>query len=160
MHRRTILAVLAAAATAVANLAGAETIIMNIDPYGTTSNQNVYGTVLTDGTATWPTKGQFRDYQFELLTTSGSTTFDNFAVRLSAQLQNKSSDNLLRATLWAGPIVANPLLSNSLVTVTTPNSSFVNGSSGYSSVQLGIGSLLTPQTITTTRSTFFFRVWA
>ena len=142
------------------NVAIADMITMNVDPVGTTSNQTLYGTVLSGSSATWPTKSsnQYRDYQFELLTSSGSTTFDSFAVKLSAQLRNQTpSNNLLRASLWAGPIVSNPLLENALVTIFTPNSSMT--SSGYSSVTL-TGSSFTPQTITTSPSLFFFRVWA
>lgn len=160
-HLLTVRASLAVASFMAARPAVADTILMNLDPVGTTSNQNLYGTVLTDGSATWPAASAYRDYQFELVTPSGSATFDNFGLQLSAQLRNSTAnDNTLRATLWAGPIVMNPLLSNSLLTVTTPNSSFVNGSSGFSSVQLGVGTLLAPQTITTTPSIFFFRVWA
>ncbi|MFM8891435.1 MAG: hypothetical protein ACKOTB_07405 [Planctomycetia bacterium] len=140
------------------SLAKADTIIINVDPAGTTSNRTVYGTQVTGGVATWPGSGEYRDYQFELLTTAGSTTFDGFAVQLSAQLrQNTPSDNLLRATLWSGPMIVNPLLSNSLVTVSVPNSSLT--SSGYSSVLL-TGPSFSPLTISTTPSTFFFRVWA
>jgi hypothetical protein len=56
-------------------------------------------------------------------------------------------------------MVLNPLLANALVTVSTPNSSFANGSSGYSSLLLN-GSSFVPQVISTTPSIFFFRVWA
>lgn len=155
------LALLAVAASGLAAGARAETITMNVDPVGTTSNLNIYGTTVTSGSATWPSRTQFRDYQFELLTASGSTTFDGFAVQLSSQLRNNTVayGNLLRATLWAGPIVANPILTDSLVTVSTSNASFTNGSSGYSSLLLA-GPSFTPQTISSAGSTFFFRVWA
>lgn len=142
----------------------ADLITMNVDPNGTTSNSTLYGTVVSGLSATWPSftadksASQYRDYQFELLTASGSTTFDSFAVQLSAQLrQNTPSGNLLRATLWSGPIVPNPQLSSALVTISTPNSAMT--SSGYSSVLLS-GSSFEPQVISTTPSTFFFRVWA
>ncbi len=144
------------------SVARADLITMNVDPNGTTSNQTLFGTVLTSGSATWPTKSsnQWRDYQFELQTASGSTTFDQFAVQLSAQLrQSTSSSNSLRATLWSGTMIANPLLSDALVTVSTPNSSFTNGSSGYSSLLLS-GSSFATQIISTTPSVYFFRVWA
>jgi hypothetical protein len=166
MNARITFAVLAIAAGTMADVATADLITINVDPAGTTSNSTLYGTVLTDNTATWPsfnqdkTASRYRDYQFELLTASGSTTFDSFAVQLSASLRtNTGTSNSLRATLWSGPIVANPLLSNSLITVSTPNSAFTNGSSSYSSVLL-TGSTFVPQTITTSPSTFFFRVWA
>ncbi len=145
-----------------AGIASADSITMNLDPVGTTSNLNIFGTTLTGGSATWPARNtlSFRDYQFELLTASGSTTFDTFSVKLSAQLrQSTATENTLRASLWAGPMVDNPLLADAIVTVTTPNSSFVNGASGYSSVTLS-GASFTPQVITTAPSTFFFRVWA
>jgi hypothetical protein len=153
--------VLAALAATCGVRSDAELITMNVDPVGTTSNQNVYGTVLSGGVATWPARSQFRDYQFELQTMSGSTSFDAFAVRLSAQLRNNTNSygNLLRATLWSGTMVVNPLLADALVTVTTPNSSFSNGSSGYSSILLS-GSSFLPQVISTTPSNFFFRIWA
>jgi len=153
--------VAAAMAFAFGNASRADLITMNVDPAGTTSNQNVYGTVLSGGIATWPARGQFRDYQFELQTTSGSTSFDGFAVQLSAQLRQSTNSygNLLRATLWSGTMVANPLLADALVTVTTPNSSFSNGSSSYSSILLS-GSSFLPQVISTTPSNFFFRIWA
>lgn len=160
---RTAIVALVLAASAVVNFAGAETITMNLDPYGTTSNLNVFGTVVTDGSAAWPTRSSpaFRDYQFELTTTSGSAAFDSFAVRLSAQLRNQTTSygNLLRASLWAGPLVPNPVLADALVTVTTPNSAFTSGTSSYSSVIL-TGSSFGPFTITSATSTFFFRVWA
>lgn len=159
--RLVLTVALAAMASAFGHRSRADLITMNVDPIGTTSNQNVYGTVLAGGVATWPAKGQFRDYQFELQTTSGSTNFDAFAVQLSAQLRNNtgSSGNLLRATLWSGTISPNPLLADALATVTTPNSSFSNGSSGYSSILLS-GTSFLPQLISTTPSTFFFRIWA
>lgn len=162
MNRHRFLTATALATCVWTNVARAESIIMNVCPAGTTSNQTLFGTVLTDGSATWPnTASQYRDYQFELQTSSGSTTFDNFSVLLSASLRNQTSpNNLLRATLWAGPIVPNPLLVDSLVTLSTPNSAFTNGSSSYtSSLQLS-GSSFAPQTITTTPALFFFRVWA
>jgi hypothetical protein len=154
---RHLFAIVVAAASV--NVAVADLITMNIDPAGTTSNQTLFGTLLTGGSATWPgTASQYRDYQFELLTASGSTTFDGFALQLSGQLrQSTPAGNELRATLWSGAIVPNPLLSNSLVTVSTPNSAMT--SSGYSSVLLS-GSSFLPQVISTAPSTFFFRVWA
>lgn len=157
---RLVAALVLAAVTSVAT---ADLITMNVDPNGTTSNQTLFGTVLTNGSATWPTKSsnQWRDYQFELQTASGTTSFDQFAVQLSAQLrQNTASSNSLRATLWSGTMVPDPLLSNALVTVSTPNSSFVNGSSGYSSLLLSSTTSFVPQLISTTPSIFFFRVWA
>lgn len=162
MKFRRSLAAIVVAPCLVANLAIAETITMDICPAGTTSNQTVFGTVLTDGSATWPsTASRYRDYEFELKTTSGSATFDSFAVLLSASLRTQTSpQNLLRATLWSGTIVPNPLLADSLVTLSTPNSSFTNGSSSYTtSLQLS-GPTFAAQTITTTPSIFFFRVWA
>lgn len=158
MDRRSALAALMAfAVSTIANLAGAETIIMNLDPFGTTSNQNIYGTVITGGSATW--QGLYRDYQFDLQTSGGSTSFDGFGVQFSAQLRGNTVayGNLLRATLWSGPIVTNPLLADSLVTVSTPNSSMTG--SGFSSVLLS-GSPFASQTITSAPSTFFFRIWA
>lgn len=139
----------------------ADLITLNVDASGTTSNQNVYGTAISGGVATWPARGQFRDYQFELQTASGTATFDRFAVRLSASLRNNTVTygNLLRATLWSGTTVSNPLLASALATVTTSNGSFSNGSSSYSSVLLS-GTAFAPQQITPTRSTFFFRIWA
>lgn len=152
--------VIALAISTVASLATAELITINVDPAGTTSNQHVYGTTLSGGVATWPARGQFRDYQFELQTATGTTTFDSFAVKLSSQLGNQLlGGNLLRATLWSGTMVSNPLLANALATVTTPNSSFSNGASNYSSVTLS-GSTFTPLVISTTPSIFSFRIWA
>ena len=156
MIRRLLVCFVSAA---FGSLAMAEVITMNVDPAGTTSNQTLFGTVLAGGSATWPgTASQYRDYQFELLTASGTTSFDGFVVQLSGQLrQSTSAANSLRATLWAGAIVANPQLVNSLVTVSTPNSAMT--SSGYTSVLLS-GLSFVPQVISTTPSTFFFRVWA
>lgn len=163
MNHRVFLALVA---SAFVNMARADLITMNLDPNGTTSNSTLYGTVVTNGSATWPaftstkSASQYRDYQFELLTASGTTAFDSFAVRLSASLrQSTGTSNSLRATLWSGAIVPNPLLTDSLVTISTPNSAFNNGTSGYSSVMLS-GAGFAPQAITTTPSVFFFRVWA
>lgn len=106
----------------------------------------------------WPVRAQYRDDQFEPLMTSGSTTFDAFEVTLSGQLRhNAPGDNLLRATRWSGPIGAIPLLSDSLITVTTPNPAMT--SSGYSSAVLS-GASFSPWVISTTPSTCFFRAWA
>ena len=152
----------AVALAALASVAMADLITINVDPNGTTSNQTLFGTVIAGGSATWPAKSsaQWRDYQFELQTSSGTTTFNKFAVRLSASLRNQTpSGNVLQATLWSGTVVPNPLLADQLVTVSTPNASFTNGSSSYSSILLS-GSPFTPWVISTTPSTFFFRVWA
>jgi len=166
VNARHLLAAVAAVVTlsgvaSVSSIATADLITMNVDASGTTTNQNVYGTSLSGIVATWPSRGQFRDYQFELQTASGTAAFDQFAVRLSASLRSntQSYGNLLRATLWSGSSVPNPLLADALVTVTTPNSTFSKGSSSYSSVVLS-GSTFASQLITTDRSPFFFRVWA
>lgn len=160
MLTRTFLTTVAL--VAIGSLATADIITINVDPNGTTSNQTLFGTVITDGSAAWPAKSssQWRDYQFELQTTTGSTTFDGFAVQLSAQLrQSTAPSNSLRATLWSGTVVPNPRLADALVTVSTPNSSFTNGSSGYSSVLL-TGTSFASQVISTTPAIFFFRIWA
>jgi len=164
MNTRSVArALLLLSAFAIANLAHAETITFNLDPFGTTAQLGVFGTVLTNGTATWPARNSpaFRDYQFELKTTSGSSTFNGFALQLSAQLRQNTTSygNSLRATLWSGSMVPNPLLVDSLITVSALNTSFANGSSGFSSVMLA-GAGFAPQTITTAASTYFFRVWA
>ncbi|MFM8292364.1 MAG: hypothetical protein ACKOC4_11775, partial [Planctomycetia bacterium] len=74
----------------ISRVATADSITMNVDPLGTTSNTLVWGTVLVDGSAQWPARNQlaYRDYQFDLQTSSGTTTFDSFNVQLSAQLRN------------------------------------------------------------------------
>jgi hypothetical protein len=139
----------------------AELITINVDPNGTTSNLNVYGTTLTGGTATWPTRDWFRDYQFRLSTASGSATFDAFAVQLSVSRQNNTAtNNTLRASLWTGDILSrpNPALADALTTVTIPNSSVPT--SGYSSITLTGPAFSNAQTIGTTPSVFFFRIWA
>lgn len=147
-------------AGAVAGHAGQ--VIIDVCPAGTTSNQNVYGTVLSGGgtIATWPDKAAYRDYQFQLSTTSGTTSFDEFGVRLSAQRRNgtsATSANTLRASLWTGVITPNPILADALTTVTIPNSA-VSGS-GYNSVLL-TGLTFPSELVSTTPSTYFFRVWA
>lgn len=136
----------------------AELITIDVNTNGTQFNRNVYGTTVTNGTATWPSNTAYRDYQFRLSTNSGTTTFDDFAVRLSAsQKSNTATGNTLRASLWAGEIVTNPLLATALTTVTIPNGSVPT--SGYTNVMLtGLG--FTPQVIGTSPSVFFFRVWA
>ncbi len=139
----------------------AELITINVDPNGTTSNLNVFGTTLASGSATWPARTSFRDYQFRLSTTSGSATFDAFAVQLSVSRQsNTASDNTLRASLWTGEILSrpNPLLADALTTVTIPNGSVPT--SGYSSITLTGPAFFNAQTIGTTPSVFFFRIWA
>ena len=155
--RHRLLAVVALAWTC-GHHARAELISLNVDPAGTTSNLNIYGTVLSSGSATWPSRVAYRDYQFELQTSSGTTAFDSFSVQLSASRKNATPpENTLRASLWAGPIVANPLLTDSLLTATIANSSITT--SGYTSVLL-TGSTFTPQPISITPSIFFFRIWA
>jgi hypothetical protein len=87
----------------------AEIITINVDPFGTTSNLNVYGTTLSGGIATWPSNNSYRDYQFRLSTASGSATFDGFEVQLSAsQKSNTATGNTLRASLWTGDILSRP----------------------------------------------------
>lgn len=159
MLRRVVSAALLIAVASFATPSAADMILMNVDPAGTTSNQTLYDTVLSGGVATWPgTASRYRDYQFELQTSAGTATFDQFGVQLSGQLRNQTSaGNALRASLFSGPIVANPLLASALVTVSTPNSSMT--ASGYSSVQL-TGPSFAPVVISTTPSVFFFRVWA
>ena len=160
---------LAAAASVVMGVvvAQAGTISVNVDPAGTTSNLNLYGAVVSGSTVTWPGKnsGAYRDYEFTLRTASGSASFDGLTVQLSALQKNKlDSSNTLRATVWAGAIPSIPSgattvpnYSQSLGTITTPNDTWSNIS--FRSAVLS-GNPFTPQTITTTPSTFFFRVWA
>lgn len=134
-------------------------ITLDLCPGGTTSNQNVFGTTLSGGVATWPARSNYRDYQFQLSTPSGTATFDEFSVLLSAQLrQSTAPTNTLRATLWSGVITANPLLSDALVEISVTNA--VISSSGYSKKVTLSGASFAPQTITSTPSPFFFRVWA
>jgi len=137
----------------------ADLITIDVNTNGTLLNRNVFGTTLTNGSATWPTSNTaYRDYQFRLSTASGTATFDSFAVRLSASRKsNTAPQNTLRASLWAGGIVANPSLQDALTTVTIPNASLP--ASGYSNVTL-TGNGFSAQTIGTTPSVFFFRVWA
>jgi hypothetical protein len=139
----------------------AEIITINVDPFGTTSNLNVYGTTLSGGIATWPSNNSYRDYQFRLSTASGSATFDGFEVQLSAsQKSNTATGNTLRASLWTGDILSrpNPALADALTTVTIPNSSVPT--SGFPSVTLTGPAFTVAQTIGTTPSVFFFRIWA
>ena len=134
-------------------------ITLDICPAGTTSNQNIYGTSLSGGIADW-SGASYRDYQFNLRTGSGTASFDQFSVLLSAQLRNQtvSYGNVLRASLWSGSIVSNPLLADSLTTISASNHSFTT--SGYSPKVALTGATFTSQTISTTPSTFFFRMWA
>lgn len=153
--------VIVVALGAMASSARAGQVIIDVCPAGTTSNLNVYGTVLSGGgtVATWPSNA-YRDYQFLLQTASGTTSFDDFGVRLSAQRRNGTSGtspNTLRASLWTGTIAPNPILADALTTVTIPNSA-VSGS-GYSSVLL-TGLTFPSQLISTTPTPFYFRIWA
>jgi hypothetical protein len=134
-------------------------ITLDLCPAGTTSNHNIYGATLASGIADW-SGASFRDYQFNLQTASGTASFDAFSVLLSAQLRNQtvSSGNVLRATLWTGSVVANPVLTDALTTISASNSSFTT--SGYSPKVELTGLSFASQTISTTPSTFFFRVWA
>lgn len=157
-HCRMVLATVLAG---VALPVSAGTITLDLCPAGTTSNLNIFGTTLSGGVATWPSKNSqsYRDYQFQLQTSSGSATFDDFSVLLSASLRNNTaSSNLLRATLWAGPIVDNPLLANSLTTISVTNAAIA--SSGFSTKVTLTGPTFSTATIGTSPSTFFFRVWA
>ena len=159
MARPAIVAALVAALLASSRLAAAGFITLDLDPNGTTSNLNVYGTTLSGGVATWPSRAAYRDYQFELHTDSGTTTFDGFAVRLSAYEKNKTpASNTLRATLWQGPMQANPLLADQLVTATISNDAWFSTTSFRSAVLNGPS--FSPVTITTSPTVFFFRVWA
>jgi len=139
--------------------ARANTITMEVSPSGKTQNQNLYGTTLSSGSATWPgTASRYRDYQFNLQTSSGTASFNDFAVRLSASRNNSTAPtNTLRASLWSGPITPNPDLMQAITTVTIANS-FIP-TSGYADVLL-TGNPFSPQTIGIAPSTFFFRVWA
>jgi hypothetical protein len=142
---------------ALAPAARADLISLDLCPAGTTSTQLIWGATLSGDVVTnW---GSSKDYQFQLQTPSGTTNFDQFVVLLSAQLrQSTSGSNTLRASLWTGPIVADPLLADALTTISVSNSTI--SSSGFSTkVTLG-GGPFTAQTIGTTPSTFFFRVWA
>ena len=134
-------------------------ITLDLCPAGTTSNQNIYGTTLSGGVADW-SGASYRDYQFNLRTASGTASFDQFSVLLSAQLRNQtvSFGNVLRASLWTGSIVSNPVLANALTTITASNSSFTTSS--FSPKVEMTGPTFVSQTISTTPSTFFFRVWA
>ena len=147
--------------------AKAGTVLINVDPDGTTSNLNVYGaTVANSGAVTWPSKNQasYRDYQFTLFTSSGTAIFDAFEVQLSANQRQKSDAlNTLRATLWVGPIPSvsstEPTIASSLVTVTTSNDIWGTTTNSYTTATL-TGASFAQQTITTIPTTFFFRVWA
>lgn len=134
----------------------ADLIALDLCPAGTTSNQNIFGTTVSGGVASW---GTYREYQFQLLTSAGSASFDQFSILLSAQLrQSTSASNSLRASLWSGTPVANPLLADALTTISVSNS--LISASGFSSKVALTGGPFTPQVITATTSPFYFRVWA
>ena len=155
---RSFAMVVALGATTIP-VAHAGTILIDVNAAGRTQNQNIYGTTLSGGTATWPASAsQYRDYQFILQTTAGTAVFDDFAVRLSASINNITNpSNTLRAALWTGGIVSNPDLTQALTTVTIPNSAIPSNS--YATVTL-TGNPFVAQTIGTSPSTFFFRIWA
>lgn len=157
MHRPCFRRLLVAAALAVTTpTLRADVITLDLCPAGTTSNLNIFGTTLSGDVATW---GTYRDYQFQLLTTSGSASFDQFELLLSAQLrQSTSSSNSLRASLWSGSIISNPLLADALTTISVSNNTI--SASGFSSKVRLTGNTFAAQSITTSVSPFFFRVWA
>ncbi|MFM8415683.1 MAG: hypothetical protein ACKOCX_13295 [Planctomycetota bacterium] len=136
-----------------------ELISIDVSPNGTTSNLNVHGTSLSGGVATWPSRLAYRDYQFQLSTAAGTATFDSFSVRLSASRRSSTPpENTLRASLWTGPIVPNPLLADALTTVTIANSAIPT--SGFTNPTLTGPAFTQAQSIGMTPSVFFFRVWA
>jgi len=136
-------------------------VTLDLCPAGTTSNKNIYGTVLSGGgtVANW-SAASYRDYEFRLATTTGSETFDEFSVLLSAQLKNGAVayGNQLRISLWTGAITASPNLADALTTITVANNLMT--SSGYSPKIALTGSTFAGQSIGTSPSTFFFRLWA
>lgn len=146
-------------ALACSAVAHAGIITLDLCPAGTNNNVNVYGVVLTGGSANW-SGASFRDYKFNLSTTSGTASFDEFSILLSAQLRQATSayGNTLRASLWSGAIVSNPLLANALTTISVSNNAIT--ASGFSAKVSLTGSPFTSQTISTTPSEFFVRVWA
>lgn len=165
MKSRLSLALLIAASVGFAATAvHAGTISLNLCPAGTTSNQDIFGTTFgSGGEAIWPTRGNYRDYQFRLNTPVGTTAlFDGFTVQLSAKLNNAvSAGNSLRGTLWAGPIVSNPLLSNQLTTISVSNADInASNAGGFQSLVTMTGGTPFSESISNAYSYFFLRIWA
>lgn len=148
----------------VATAVHAGTISLNLCPAGTTNNQDIFGTTFgSGGEAIWPVRGNYRDYQFRLNTPVGTTAlFDGFTVQLSSKLNNAvSASNSLRGTLWAGPIVSNPLLSNQLTTISVSNADInASNAGGFQSLVTLAGGTPFSESITDAYSYFFLRIWA
>lgn len=133
--------------------------IFYVSSIGNTKNSNIYGTSidLSGNVTSWGS--HYEDIAFRLVATNPASSLSDFAVWVSANkgANTDSTGNLLRATWFAGSIVANPTYANRLGTASL-NSSVV--SSSFTDFMVGPSSFDSPVAVSTGGTDFFVRIWA
>lgn len=135
------------------------TAVFYVSSIGQSQNSNIYDTTLdVNGNVTsWGSN--YKDIAFKLVASNSGTTLSSSAVWVSANKGNNadSSNNLLRATWFAGPITSNPTYSSRLGTASL-NSTLLTSS--FADFMIGPSAFDSPVAISTGGSDFFIRIWA
>lgn len=135
------------------------TAVFYVSSIGQSQNINIYNTVIdVNGDVTsWGT--HYEDIAFKLVASNSGTALSSYAVWVSANKGNNadSSNNLLRATWFAGPITSNPTYSSRLGTASL-NSTLLTSS--FADFMIGPSAFDNPVAISTGGSDFFIRIWA
>ncbi len=133
--------------------------VFYVSSIGQSQNSNIYGTVLNVNGDVSSWGGNYKDIAFRLVAANSGTSLSSSAVWVSANKGNNadSSNNLLRATWFAGPIIPNPAYSSRLGTASI-NSTLLTSS--FADFMIGPSAFDNPVAISTSGSDFFIRIWA
>lgn len=135
------------------------TAVFYVSSIGQSQNSNIYNTVIDVNGDVTSWGAHYEDIAFKLVASNSGTALSSSAVWVSANKGNNadSSNNLLRATWFAGPITSNPTYSSRLGTASL-NSTLLTSS--FADFMIGPSAFDNPVAISTGGSDFFIRIWA
>lgn len=133
----------------------ARALEINFNIAGNAQNQNLYGTAADPFTGGWGTR--YYDFTFKLIAPS-TVSFSSFNMQVTVN-KGGATTTPLNASLFSGPIVANPN-SNTLLGTASINSSAV--STSFTQLLIGPSSTLSPtmDTAVSPGAQYFIRLWS
>ena len=147
----------------IVSISSAQLIYVNLNSNGTGASTFTYGTTWDSANQTVSSWGSsYTDYQFQLQSPS-SLTLNNFYVQISASLRNLTpvdGTGILGAAWFSGAITANPSYSSAIATATMNTALLSSDRAAFSTLLMGPGAFSPSQSITSSPSAYFIRVWA
>jgi len=146
----------------IVSISSAQLIYINLNSNGSGANTNTYGTTWDSANQTVSSWGYYSDYQFQLQSPS-SLTLNNFYVQISASLRQLTpvdGTGILGAAWFSGAITDNPSYSSAIATATMNTALLSSDRAAFSTLLMGPGAFSPSQSITSSPSTYFIRIWA